>query len=201
MTCPHSSEPYDHVERRIARIKVHPKYNSKLKLRHYEYDLAMLKFDRPVQFSPNIIPVCLPNLDQEFGGQSGWATGWGDWKEREEDEANENTVTLREVNVPLKTVDQCGEDFDRKFGSEDHLTKLRTTHRIKSFFICADTTAITHGTYRDTCQAEWTTAVIRDHDVAPPAGSLWHKGACNRTMEATYPLCHKEPASKQNTPQ
>ena len=40
---------------------------------------------------------------------------------------------------------------------------------------------------------------------APYAGSLWHKGAYNRTfpcMEATYPLCHKEPArSKQNTPQ
>ena len=35
----------------------------------------------------------------------------------------------------------------------------------------------------------------------PYAGSLWHKGAYNRTfpcMEATYPLYHKEPArSKQ----
>ena len=31
----------------------------------------------------------------------------------------------------------------------------------------------------------------------PYAGSLWHKGAYNRTFpcrEATYPLCHKEPA-------
>ena len=31
----------------------------------------------------------------------------------------------------------------------------------------------------------------------PYAGSLWHKVAYNRTfqcMEATYPLCHKEPA-------
>ena len=36
------------------------------------------------------------------------------------------------------------------------------------------------------------------------SGSLWHKGAYNRTfpcMEATYPLCHKEPArSKQKAP-
>ena len=35
---------------------------------------------------------------------------------------------------------------------------------------------------------------VRDHDVATPAGSLWHKGAYKRTipcMEATYPLCHK----------
>ena len=60
--------------------------------------------------------------------------------------------------------------------------------------------------------------MIRYHDVATPAllchkeparriqrevfclllaGSLWHKGAYNRNfpcMEATYPICHKEPA-------
>ena len=56
------------------------------------------------------------------------------------------------------------------------------------------------------CDPEWTTAVVRDHDIVTPAllglaGSLCHKGAYNRTfpcMEATYPFCHKEPArSKQ----
>ena len=34
-------------------------------------------------------------------------------------------------------------------------------------------------------------------------GSLWHKGAYNRTftcMEATYPLCHKEPARSKQRP-
>ena len=70
------------------------------------------------------------------------------WQEREEGEANQNTVTLREVNVPLKTVDQCGEDFENYIGAVDHLTKLRTTHRIKSFFICSDTTVDTHRIYR-----------------------------------------------------
>ena len=84
-------EPYDHVERKIARIKVHPKYNSKLNLKHFENDLALLKFDRPVKFTPNIIPVCLPNLEQEFGNESAWATGWGDTDEG----GGENTVTLR----------------------------------------------------------------------------------------------------------
>ena len=58
-------------------------------------------------------------------------------------------------------------------------------------------------------RTEWSTAVIRDQVRARSwsseilAGSLCHKGAYNRTfpfMEATYPLCHKEPVrSKQAT--
>ena len=44
---------------------------------------------------------------------------------------------------------------------------------------------------------------VRSEELLAPA-LLCHKGAYNRTfpcMEATYPLCHKEPArSKQNTP-
>ena len=61
----------------------------------------------------------------------------------------------REVNVPLKTAEECGEDFeDDHLYREDHLTRLRTTHRVKSLFVCADTTSYTHGTYRDTCQGD-----------------------------------------------
>ena len=35
----------------------------------------------------------------------------------------------------------------------------------------------------------------------PYAGSLWHKGAYTfPCMEATYPLCHKEPARSKQRP-
>ena len=54
--------------------------------------------------------------------------------------------------------------------------------------------------------SEWSTALARDHDVACSSLVLYGiratiKGPLSPCMEATYPLCHKEPEkSKQNTP-
>ena len=51
-----TSEPHAHVERKIVEKIVHPKYN----FFTYEYDLALLKLERRVDFQDNIIPICLP---------------------------------------------------------------------------------------------------------------------------------------------
>lgn len=133
-------EPYNQIDRMLSKIKIHPFYNRKLQQQHTEFDLALLKFDRPIEYTPNAIPICLPELDYDFGGQDGWTTGWG-----ATDEGNEESPsTLREVNVPLKTIKECGEDFsdglddvfdqfqqdyDGDFfvseeGKADHLTKV-----------------------------------------------------------------------------
>ena len=157
----------------IKRMKIHPQYNSKLDQKHYEYDIALLQFDRLVQFTPSIIPICLPNTNDDFGGENAWATGWGDTQSREEGEANVIPSILREVNIPLKTTEKCGEDFagdldddydytkidsdgDSTYyrGKADHLTKLRATYRIKTFFVCGEDTVETHGDERDTCQGD-----------------------------------------------
>ena len=57
----------------------HWKYDPK----SYEYDVALLRFDEPVKFKPNVIPICLPDDDNEdFAGQIGWTTGWGQLHEK-----------------------------------------------------------------------------------------------------------------------
>ena len=91
-------EPYLLVTRGVNRRKIHPKFNSKLSFNYTEHDVALLKLDRPVSFKPSIIPICLPEQGEDFGGGNGWATGWGDTQV----EGKMIPSTLREVNVPLK---------------------------------------------------------------------------------------------------
>ena len=131
-------EPYNQIDRMLSKIKIHPFYNRKLQQQFTEFDLALLKFDRPIEYTPNAIPVCLPELDYDFGGQDGWTTGWGD---TEEGSLEELPSTLREVNVPLKTIEECGEEFsndlDEEYesGEADHLTKVISTLHLSSQFL------------------------------------------------------------------
>ena len=59
-----TSEPQAHVERKIQRKIVHPKYN----FFTYEYDIALLKLEKRVDFHENIIPICLPGNDDLLVG-------------------------------------------------------------------------------------------------------------------------------------
>ena len=62
-----------YVERKVQKAVSHWKYNP----RTHEYDVALLKFDKPVKFEANVIPICLPNDNEDLAGQTGWVTGWG----------------------------------------------------------------------------------------------------------------------------
>jgi len=66
-------EPYDYVERRVQIVATHPKFDA----RTFEYDLALLRFYEPVTFQPNIVPICVPDNDDEYLGKTGYVTGWG----------------------------------------------------------------------------------------------------------------------------
>lgn len=41
------------------------------------FDVAVLRLDRPVHYMPHIAPICLPEKNEDFLGQYGWAAGWG----------------------------------------------------------------------------------------------------------------------------
>ena len=70
----------DHIDRKVQFVIRHPKYDSKAK---WEYDLVLLRFEEPVKFAENLIPICLPDDDNEdFAGQTGWVTGWGQLHEK-----------------------------------------------------------------------------------------------------------------------
>ena len=162
------SEPYNEVRRFVTLRKIHPKYESRFDNFFYEYDVALLKLDRPVKFAPNIIPICLPGHNDDFRGDAGYVTGWGALEE----EGGEPS-TLREVHVPLKETGNCGfqnledeiqeknifEDtfseyesykiFENKTDEEKRLLKLRENHRLNTYFICASTFG-----EKDSCQGD-----------------------------------------------
>ena len=60
-----TGERHPHVERKVTRKIVHPKYN----FFTYENDLALVRLDKKVQFRDNIIPICLPGNDDTLVGE------------------------------------------------------------------------------------------------------------------------------------
>ena len=97
-------------------------------------------------FAPNIVPICLPSKDEDFGGGEGWTTGWGFTMQ-----SFMSPKLLREANVPLKTTEECEQEFTEvydffmtndTFGSfqdrfpEDEGTRMETIQRLTKCFLC-----------------------------------------------------------------
>ncbi|GLV44678.1 Notopleural [Carabus blaptoides fortunei] len=125
------SEPYIHQERRVQIVALHPQFDP----RTFEYDLALLRFYEPVQFQPNIIPVCVPQDDESFVGRSAFVTGWGRLYED-----GPLPSVLQEVSVPVINNTVC-ESMYRNAGYIEHIPNI---------FICA---GWKHGGF-DSCEGD-----------------------------------------------
>ncbi|CAG9820820.1 unnamed protein product [Phaedon cochleariae] len=112
------SEPYLHQERRVQIVASHPQFDP----RTFEYDLALLRFYEPVVFQPNILPVCVPQTDENFVGRTAWVTGWGRLYED-----GPLPSVLQEVSVPVINNTVC-ESMYRAAGYIEHIPHI---------FICA----------------------------------------------------------------
>ncbi|CAD7077845.1 unnamed protein product [Hermetia illucens] len=111
-------EPYGYQERRVQIVASHPQFDP----RTFEYDLALLRFYEPVTFQPNIIPVCVPEDDTDFIGQTAYVTGWGRLYED-----GPLPSVLQEVSVPVINNTIC-ETMYRNAGYIEHIPHI---------FICA----------------------------------------------------------------
>lgn len=69
----HVQEQLPYIERSVSKKIVHPKYN----FYTYEFDLALVRLEQPLEFAPHISPICLPATDDLLIGQNGTVTGWG----------------------------------------------------------------------------------------------------------------------------
>lgn len=70
----HEDEPYGFQERRVQIVASHPQFDP----RTFEYDLALLRFYEPLlPFQPNLLPICLPDDDEEYIDRTAYVTGWG----------------------------------------------------------------------------------------------------------------------------
>ncbi|XP_070814235.1 prothrombin [Chaetodon trifascialis] len=92
----------------IDQIIVHPKYNWKENLNR---DIALLHMRRPVVFTDEIHPICLPNkkvaktlMTEGFKGR---VTGWGNLKETWNPAARNLPTVLQQIHLPIVDQDTC----------------------------------------------------------------------------------------------
>lgn len=107
----HNRAKFERTTERIVaidRIIVHPKYNWRENLNR---DVALLHMRRPVQFSDNIHPICLPSkkitkimLSEGFKGR---VTGWGNLKETWNPAARDLPVVLQQIQLPIVDQNTC----------------------------------------------------------------------------------------------
>ncbi|XP_068096887.1 transmembrane protease serine 5 isoform X4 [Hyperolius riggenbachi] len=58
----------------VEKIIYHQKYDD----RSHDYDIALMKLEKPLNYSDNIRPVCLPQYEQDIpAGSECWVSGWG----------------------------------------------------------------------------------------------------------------------------
>ncbi|XP_014208050.1 uncharacterized protein LOC106639117 [Copidosoma floridanum] len=108
--------PYEQVIR-VDYILLHPEYVDN----GFINDIALLRLEKPLEFSDYVRPVCLPAAEPESGA-IGTATGWGQLYEI----GRMFPDTLQEVELPLISTEECR----RK-------TLFLPLYRITSGMICA----------------------------------------------------------------
>ncbi|XP_062528690.1 serine proteinase stubble isoform X2 [Bombyx mori] len=160
-------EPYGFAERRVQIIASHPHFDPAT----FEYDLALLRFYEPVKFQPNILPVCVPDNDDDYVGKTAYVTGWG----RLYDEGPLPSV-LQEVRVPVINNTAC-EAMYQAAGYNEHIPNI---------FICAGRTK--GGT--DSCEGDsgGPMVVRRDRDDRFVLGGIisWGIGCAEPNQPGVY---------------
>ncbi|CAJ0944830.1 unnamed protein product [Ranitomeya imitator] len=58
----------------VEKIIYHQKYDD----RSHDYDIALMKLEKPLNYSDSVRPVCLPQYEQDIpAGSECWVSGWG----------------------------------------------------------------------------------------------------------------------------
>ncbi|KAF5295126.1 hypothetical protein FQA39_LY13277 [Lamprigera yunnana] len=96
----------------------------------YNHDIALLRLRKPVVFSKNIKPICVPRVSDDPAGKIGTVIGWGRTME-----GGMLPGIVQEVQVPILTLQQC------------RAMKYRAS-KITSYMLCAG-----KGTM-DSCQGD-----------------------------------------------
>lgn len=60
------------VTKNVRRVIVHRDYNAQT----FENDIALLELESAVEYAPHIVPICLPEDNENFVGVNGWVTGY-----------------------------------------------------------------------------------------------------------------------------
>ncbi|XP_077306219.1 transmembrane protease serine 9-like [Lithobates pipiens] len=87
------------VARAVQNIVIHPNFTGD------SGDIALVILDKPVEFTPYILPVCLPSPTLQLPeGTLCWATGWGNTQQNVQ---LSSPGTLQEVQLALISNNNC----------------------------------------------------------------------------------------------
>ena len=105
-----NNEPMPHVDRSVKSIVFHPQF-SRTAFNMIGYDVALLKLNTPVDFAANLIPICLPENDNQLVDEIAWTQGFGALYE-----GGPSPTVLHEVSVPIISNEECYEWFSSDAG-------------------------------------------------------------------------------------
>ena len=88
------------VIRSVIEAKTHPDWNVVYGT-SYDADIAIIKLDRPVEFSNKIRPICMPKSFEKVFEVTGWVAGYG--------VSNDDVLDgkLRFLKIPTVTQEKC----------------------------------------------------------------------------------------------
>ncbi|XP_075135100.1 transmembrane protease serine 5 [Leptodactylus fuscus] len=96
----HSSIRQQASSSQVEKIIYHQKYHD----RTHDYDIALMKLEKPLNYSDSIRPVCLPQYEQDLpAGSECWVSGWG----HTHPDNTHMPRSLKEAMVPLISTKKC----------------------------------------------------------------------------------------------
>ncbi|KAG5340020.1 KLKB1 protein, partial [Acromyrmex charruanus] len=128
-------QPLPIQEVKIVAIAIHPSYyNDGL-----FHDVAVLVLEKPITYSANVLPICLPEQGKVFlAGTRCYGLGWGSNSFGSE---GQYQAELRKVNLPIINQEDCQTRL--------RSTKLGQYFQLHGSFICAGGEA-----NKDTCRGD-----------------------------------------------
>ncbi|XP_025422284.1 serine proteinase stubble-like [Sipha flava] len=91
------------ISKNVKRVIVHRQYDAAT----FENDIALLELESPVSYDLHIVPICMPDDDDEFTGRMAVVTGWGRLKY-----GGGVPSILQEVQVPIIENQVCQDMFE-----------------------------------------------------------------------------------------
>lgn len=119
------------ISKNVKRVIVHRQYDAAT----FENDIALLELESPVSYDQHIVPICMPDDEDDFTGRMAVVTGWGRLKY-----GGGVPSILQEVQVPIIENQVCQDMFE----TAGH------TKSILSSFLCA---GYANG-QRDSCEGD-----------------------------------------------
>ncbi|RWS26971.1 Proclotting enzyme-like protein [Leptotrombidium deliense] len=94
----------------VSKIVAHEKYIEKDS--QYNDDIALLKLEKPLKFSYNLLPICQPKKDMIKFEHNLNAIGWGQLQP----DSDEMAQKLQEIYLPEVPREKCGKIWEQDLG-------------------------------------------------------------------------------------